>query len=57
MQCPKCNLEVGGSAGHDHRMCVFALLKENKIQSVTEWEAMLKPITIIKGKVIRRVKK
>jgi hypothetical protein len=48
---------VGGLTDHDHRMCVFKLLRENKIQSVTEWEAMLKPITIIKGKVIRRVKK
>lgn len=55
MQCPECKREVGGST--DHRMCVFKLLKENKIQSVTEWEAMLKPITIIKGKSIRRVKK
>lgn len=57
MQCPECKREVGGLTDHDHRMCVFKLLRENKIQSVTEWEAMLKPITIIKGKVIRRVKK
>ena len=56
MPCPVCKKEPA-TGGDDHRMCVFKLLEENKIQSVKEWEEMCKPKTIVKGRVRIRVTK
>ena len=54
MPCPVCSQPIGV----DHRMCVFKLLEENKIQTVEEWEKMTnKPTTIVKGRVRIQVKK
>jgi hypothetical protein len=54
MPCPVCARPIGG----DHRLCVYKLLDENKIQSVDEWERMTtKPVTIVKGRVRITVKK
>ena len=53
MPCPVCNKPIG----EDHRWCVFELLKENKIQDVSEWTEMCKPKTIIKGKIKVRIPK
>jgi hypothetical protein len=57
MPCPVCTKSI--QSGADHRMCVFKLFDENKIQSVDEWEQMSedKPKTIVKGRVRIRVKK
>ena len=55
MPCPVCAKPA--ESGADHRMCVFKLLEENKIQSVKEWEEMCKPKTIVKGRVRIRVTK
>lgn len=55
MPCPVCNKTI--ESGADHRMCVFKLFDENKIQSVDEWEAMCKPKTLVKRRVRIRVKK
>ena len=54
MPCPVCSRPIGG----DHRLCVYKLLDENKIQSIDEWERMTtKPTTIVKGRVRITVKK
>ena len=53
MPCPVCNKPIG----EDHRWCVFELLKENKIQDVSEWTEMCKPKTIVKGKIKVRIPK
>ena len=55
MPCPICNKPVGDA---DHRMCVFELLKQGKIKTSKEWETLAKkPVTIVIGKVIRKVRK
>jgi hypothetical protein len=54
MPCPVCAQPLGA----DHRLCVFKLLEENKIQTVDEWERLTtKPVTIVKGRVRITVKK
>ena len=55
MPCPVCAKPA--ESGADHRVCVFKLLEENKIQTVEEWEKMCKPKTIVKGRVRIRVTK
>jgi hypothetical protein len=49
MTCPICTKPPTGEA--DHRWCLVELFKTNKIQKVSDWEAMCKPKTIIKGRV------
>ena len=54
MPCPVCTKPLGV----DHRMCVFKLLEENKIQTIDEWEKMTtKPATVVKGRARITVKK
>ena len=52
MPCPHCQMLL--SLGVDHRMCLIALFRSNKIQSVEEWRKMAETRTIILGK--KRVK-
>jgi hypothetical protein len=53
MPCPVCKKPIG----EDHRWCVFELLRDNKIQDVSQWEEMSKPKTIVKGKIKVRIPK
>jgi len=48
MPCPVCLEPIG----HDHRRCLYQLLKEGTIQTVEEWEILSreKPKTIRKGR-------
>ena len=57
MPCPICQKEPG--SGSDHRGCLVTLFRENKIQSIREWEDLCKPPkpkTIIKGRVTIKIK-
>jgi hypothetical protein len=49
MPCPVCQKPIG----HDHRLCLFEMLKEGTIQTVEEWERLSsdRPKTIRKGRV------
>lgn len=49
MPCPICKQNPG--SGTDHRWCLVELFKTNVIKSVSEWEAMCKPKTIMKGRI------
>lgn len=51
MQCPECRL--GKDA--DHRKCVIKMFRENRIQSVEDWECMSR--TILKGRRVIRILK
>lgn len=54
MSCIVCNRDMGESA--QHRECVLTLFKEKRIKGVQDWIRLsMKPKTIIKGRVIRRV--
>lgn len=52
MECPICLLNVPGY----HRMCLVQLFRENKIQSVADWERRVGLRTIVKGKRIVKIK-
>ena len=53
MPCPVCKMPLGP----DHRQCLVELFRTNKIQTVKDWEDMMKPKTIIKGKARIRIEK
>lgn len=48
MPCPICNQPPKDT---DHRVCLFELFKSNTIKSVSDWETMCKPKTIMKGRI------
>ena len=49
MPCP-----VNKCVGVDHRLCLVELFKTNRIQTLADWEAMIKPV---RRKVKARVPK
>ncbi len=54
MACLVCNRDVSESALH--RECILTLFKEKKIKGVQDWIRLsMKPKTIIKGRVLRRL--
>jgi hypothetical protein len=55
MPCPVCNQSP--ASGADHRWCLVELFKTNRIQSVTDWEEMSKPKTIVKRTIKVRIAK
>jgi hypothetical protein len=57
MPCPVCNRPVAPTTQSEHRLCILTLFKDNRIQSVAEWEKLAKdkPKTRIKGTIEKRL--
>lgn len=55
MTCPVCSQSKDSGS---HRACLFALFKDNRIQSIGDWERLCgKPKTTLKGWAVRWVPK
>lgn len=52
MPCPVCGQPIDAA---DHRSCIFHLFESNTIQSIEEWQALARPVTIVKGRVRARI--